>query len=273
MKPETARDLLIPYIDGELDPQTAALLEKHLASDPDMGRELEQLRVLLGRIAEAETLQPDPEMRRRFDALLAAGKQEAAGHPVARPRRASWALIPFPSLLRAAAALALLAGGTGAGWWLARTGSPSAGETGATTAEVEKLRRDVELLRGLVSRAPLAAGSASFRLQTMSFARELTSPEPDVMDALFITLKDDESANVRLAALEAIARFKEEPDIRRRLAAALPEQNDPFVQIALIGVLTQTGAAEVRAPIEQLLLRPDVPAVVKGFAQENLTRL
>jgi hypothetical protein len=273
MKPETARDLLIPYLDGELDPQTTALLEKHLASDPALGRELEELRVLLGRIAEAETLQPDPEMRRRFDELLAAEKAEAAARPAARPRRAGGSLIAFPLILRTAAALALVAGGTGAGFWLARVGPGPARDPDATTAEVDQLRRDVELLRGLVSRAPLAAGSASFRLQTMSYARELTSADPEVMDALFTTLKDDESANVRLAALEAIARFKDDPDIRRRLVAALPEQGDPFVQIALIGLLTRTGDAAARAPIEQLLLRPDVPAVVKGFAQENLTRL
>jgi hypothetical protein len=274
MKQETARDLLIPYLDGELDPQTRKLLESHLAGDPALQTELEQLRTLFDTIERAPAIEPDAGMRQRFAGLLEE-EQERAPAAASSLRRDGFQLLSFPTILGIAAAAVFLLAGTGLGWWIARHNpatDPAVPPTVATN-EIDELRRDVELLRSLLVRAPQAGGSASFRLQTMNLAGEADSLDSNVADALFRTLREDESPNVRLAALEALSRFKDQPDIRQRLAGALRQQDDAFVQIGLIRVLTESGSPEARESIEELLLRPDVPAVVKGFAQQGLTRL
>jgi hypothetical protein len=291
MKPETARDLLIPYLDGELDAQTAALLERHLAGDPALRRELEQLRALDADIAASEKLEPDAGMRARFDAFLSAEKQNLAEAGPSEPdedecAQASPRLVFFPTwLLRGAAAAALLLVGIGVGWVVARREVPApvrgatevaaatTGDNRASAAEVESLRRDVALMRELLSRAPAAQQSASYRLQAVSYATGLNAPDATVVDALFTTLAQDPSANVRLAALEALSRFKSDPAVRVRLATALTQQTDPLVQIGLIGTLVEARAPEARDSFEQLLLRADVTSIVKGQAQQALTRL
>lgn len=269
MKRETARDLLIPYLDGELDEQTAQLLRKHLAGDDAMRRELDQLREVCTAITDAESIEPDPAMRTAFDALLAAEKRRQDSEPEASPGFFQ-RMVAFPVFLRVATAAACVAAGLGVGWLLAVRHSTDQRETQATVAS---LQHDVSLLRSMLLDGGLSRRSASYRLQTMGLAAETAAPDPEIVKALFGVLSQDPNANVRLAAVEALSRFSDDPAIRKRLAAELNEQTDPFVQIALIGVLAKDAVPEDRAPLERLLVDPDVQPVVKGAAQKGLTRL
>jgi hypothetical protein len=271
MEREVARELLVPFVEGELDEQTAGLLQRHLADDPVLRRELEQLRKLDAAIEACPPIEPDGGMRADFERLLAEEKRRAQGRGRTVPH--SIRFTDFAWWISASAAALFAFVGAGLGWFVARQGGVGHHGQGGTMAEVESLRRDVSVLRGMLFDAALSSRSASFRLQTMSLAADLDSPDADVVDVLFSVLLGDPSANVRLAALEALARFKDDAAIRSRLAAALTEQSDPIVQIALIGVLVDSGASEAREPFERLLLDPDAQPVVKGAAQSGLTRL
>ncbi len=92
---------LLAYVDGHLDPARARLVERHLARDGAAAR----------RVAADQAI--NDGLRRLFDPVyheeLPPRLRTALG---ARPRRPAWAR----TLTRAAAALALLAGGAAAGW-------------------------------------------------------------------------------------------------------------------------------------------------------------
>ena len=272
MKREVARELLIPCLDGEVDPQTARLLEAHLESDHELRNELEELRELFRAIETAPAVAPDEEMRRAFLDVLARAKQENPGRPPLPSPKAR--LLGFPLMVWLGAAAACVVAGAWIGWQLAyREDALREVEHHQTLAEVQELRRDVSLLRGMLSSSRFVDRPAGFRLQTMNLARELDVSDPKVMDALFDTLETDPNPNVRMAALEALRQFQAEPALRSRLAGALAQQTNPAVQIALIAVLVDSGAAEAREPIQRLLLDPMVAPVVKGAAQRGLTRL
>ncbi|MGH8018532.1 MAG: HEAT repeat domain-containing protein [Opitutaceae bacterium] len=269
MTRETARELLTPYLDGDLEPATRTQLEEHLASDPQMQLELEQLRELFAAIAASPGIEPDAELRRDLARLIEDEKQRL------RPNRSEGGVPArvsrFPTRGWLAAAAACLACGLFIGWQAARRIGDQGSER--TLAEVESLRRDVEVLRAALLNGTPSSRSASHRLQTVSLAGELQVADPEIIAGLFATLDTDPSANVRIAALEALRRFGDEPGVREGLVDALSRQTDPLVQIALIGLLVQTGATEARAPLEGMLVDPTVRPVVKGAVQQGLTHL
>ena len=47
-------------------------------------------------------------------------------------------------------------------------------------------------------------------------------------------LENDENVNVRLAAIDALARFTDDPNVRRTLIQSLEKPQSPLVRIALI---------------------------------------
>jgi len=65
----------------------------------------------------------------------------------------------------------------------------------------------------------------------------MTGPDPKVLDALLHTLRYDNSVDVRLASLDALSRYGSRPEVRRGLIEALPGQQSPLVQVALIDLL------------------------------------
>ena len=65
-------------------------------------------------------------------------------------------------------------------------------------------------------------------------------------------VRNDPSANVRLAAIEALAGRLDEPGVGLRLLRTLPEQSSPMLQMTLLDVLLPVGEGdviEVAAPL------------------------
>ena len=67
--------------------------------------------------------------------------------------------------------------------------------------------------------------SASQRLEGVSWSTRLPEPDPKVMDALMHTVRFDNSVDVRLAALDALSRYADRPEVRQELVDALPDHD------------------------------------------------
>jgi HEAT repeat protein len=57
------------------------------------------------------------------------------------------------------------------------------------------------------------------------------------MSALMHTVRFDNSVDVRLAALDALSRYSDRPEVRRELLDVLQTTQSPMVQVALIDLL------------------------------------
>lgn len=254
MDAESARQLLVAYIDGELDPDTVGEFDQCLQNDAALRRELSQLRELSSLLEKGEVLEPDAAMQARFDSFLETNQS----------RESSWKtfpnfdwLLPFSPVLRAAAAITVVALGATIFWFVGDRGPASEHEEVAPIAQsFANLSDD---------------GLASGRLQWISQGGGVTQAEPEFLEALLAIVSQDPNGAVRLAALKALADFNDDPVVRRQLIKMLPEEADPMMQIALIEILSKTGTPEARESIEQLLLRRDVRGFVKGQAQLGLT--
>lgn len=231
------------------DLRLAANLDRHLEGCAGCRAELAALTAdweLLGRLPASE---PGPEVAERFAALLAETRAEearaasgrdpgGAAHPFAHRAPATTPGWSFPRL--AAAGLIVAVGAFAVGRASVRQ---------AVAPELAELRTEVRSLTGLVSLSLLDQGSASARLQGVSYGRRLGDSDPLVQEALLRTATTDPSASVRAAAIEALAgsttyppsqldhQPTEQPDVRQTLLAQLPDDPSPLVQIAIIDLL------------------------------------
>jgi hypothetical protein len=115
--------------------------------------------------------------------------------------------------------------------------------------------------------------SPASRINAVSGAVALKNTGNDVVDALVTTLNNDPSANVRLAALDGLARFYREDYVRKKLVASLKKQQDPLVQIALIELLTRMKESGILSELDKLVNDDKTLQAVKDCAYSGIYRL
>jgi hypothetical protein len=244
MNCERIREQIPECLAGQLDAASRERLIEHLETCSACRADLAELNVVW-RGLEAMP-QPDPgrSMRSRFMESLEAyqeGYQEAQRRQSYTASAGNWwrAWWPARPAWQAAFAAALLIAGISAGRYLA---APGAAES---NPEIASLKGQVEGLRQLVALSLLQEQSPSSRLRGVTYSYQMSQPDRQVEQALLYAVNHDSNVNVRLSAVDALAKFAANPEIRRALVDSLPVQDSPLVQIALIDLLVQlndTGA-------------------------------
>ncbi|HSL83690.1 MAG TPA: hypothetical protein VLF66_13025 [Thermoanaerobaculia bacterium] len=285
---EILADLTARFADADAPGQAElpSAVEEHLAACAPCQGEAEELRRLWGGLALLEAEAPEAELRERFDAVLAAYRAgmaaAAAGEAGAggQGRRSSddqgWrgrlaSLLPAgrPAPRLAWGLLTLLVG-LGLGLVLAGGGAPFAGSGGEGRGELRALRGEVRALNELVTLSLLEAPSATERLQGVSFGARMERPDREVISALVAAATRDPNVNVRLAAIEALAPVASQPRVRDPLARALPEQDSPLVQVALVDLLVAGDGETARRAAASLLEDETVHPDVRRHVRERL---
>src|SRR5882724_6415203 len=98
---EATDGLAVDYVLGELAQEEARAFEQRLAADPDLAREVERLRAVLGLVPYAKAVEPPPHLRAAV--LRAAAEARKARRARIRP---AWSTFG----LAAAALLAIVLG-------------------------------------------------------------------------------------------------------------------------------------------------------------------
>ncbi len=143
---------------------------------------------------------------------------------------------------------------------------------GAPHNEMAQLRGQVESLRQLVALSLLQEQSPGLRLRGVAYSYRLARPDPDVAQALLRTVSQDSNVNVRLAAVDALAGFTRDAAVRRGLADALPLEDSPLVEIALIDLLAQADAREAAPALLRLAQNAEADEAVRKRAADVLEK-
>jgi len=238
MKRKRGEELLLASWEGRLPVAEAGELRDLLAADPEL-RRAARTWTLLGEAERSDEMQvPSERMRQRLRGALDAVRvleAERASAPGAGVGRRRW--------LAAAAALVavgVVAGLLAAGWLGARD-------------DLRAMRSDLAALRGEVVLSLLDHQAASERLRAVAWC-EGGALAGGVLEALVEAARRDPSVNVRLAAVDALS-GELDPASRRRLAASLPDQASPLVQLRLVEALFTDGGGELD---RDALLEPGV---------------
>lgn len=115
--------------------------------------------------------------------------------------------------------------------------------------------------------------SPANRIRVLSGTERLKNMSRDVVDVLVQTMNDDPNTNVRLAALDGLAKFYRESYVKKQLISSLKKQQDPMVQIALIGLLTRMKESAILSELEQMVRDKDTMDAVKERAYTSMFEL
>jgi hypothetical protein len=268
------REQIPEVLAGRLDSATREKLIDHLETCSACRAEVADLGVVWRALDAMGEPEPSPQMRARFLETLHAyeeGFQEAQRKQTySAPRESWWASLwpARPAWGAAFAAAILLAGVVGGRYLLAPSGVVATGN-----GEVAQLRGQVESLRQLVALSLLQEQSASARLRGVNYSYQMTQPDREVQQALLHAVNHDNNVNVRLSAVDALAKFASSAEVRRALVDSLPVQDSPLVQIALIDLLAQLEAREAIPAMRKLSQQADVDESVRGRAASAADKL
>jgi hypothetical protein len=137
-----------------------------------------------------------------------------------------------------------------------------------------RLQERPQVSKKLVTLAALTnMDSPASRITAATEANQFKNTANDVVDALVQTLNTDPNANVRMAALDGLAKFYRDQYVRKKLITSLKKQKDPVVQIALIDLLTRMRESSILTELDQLVGDENTEKAVKDCAYSSMLRL
>lgn len=264
------QDRLPDYLMNMLDRSARAEIDAHLQDCALCREEYDTLLRLWARLGTLPEPEPSEMLRTRFAAMLEA-YQEGLRH--APPARGFIAAIngvverfwPTQPAVQFALSLALLLAGAGIGSGI--------GGASDRDAELASLRGEVQHLGRLLTVSLLNQQSASERLRGVAWTLRINHADGQVLHELLRALKYDPNVNVRLAAIDALARYMGDPEVFSEMLEALRRETSPLVQIALIDAFVSEGIGRSKPILEDLMKNPAVDATVKRRIEAAISEL
>ncbi len=269
MNCETAREQFAGYLADDIDAAAKGDVRDHIASCPACREELEGLSAVWTRLGVIPREQPSGRLRENFYAMLEEAKREAAAKDAGRGRGRIRDFLRGLRVIRRPAyvyafSLALLAVGAGAGFLLREAGT--AGRTAALHRELQDMRQTVAL--SMIDRP-----RASDRLEGVGMSARLDNPDRKTLEALVDTLNGDPNVNVRLAAVDALYLFRNDPGVKDSLVRSLGKQGSPLVQVALIDLLVEIRERRAADALRKLIGEARLAPQVKEHAELGLKQI
>jgi hypothetical protein len=265
-----------------LDPRTPAPAHlearAHLANCPACQRDFATLAQTLTALDTVPDPQPSPRLRQQFYALLEEEKHSAASARAAverEQRRRSvlrWIFAP----LGGAALLAV-----GFTFGLRFTPSPPVQTVTVADAETKQELHDLRTkIEHLETMNQLVAASfqsnqrpANDRLRGVLTSAAQENPNDRVINELISSLALDSSANVRMAALDALYPYANRDAVRATVLASLPRETNPMVQVMMIDFLAAARDFEAKPALERMSVNTLADQNVREAAKRALAQL
>lgn len=252
---ETVQAKLIDYLDGNVSAEERKAIERMLAEDADLRAWFEQLKQVNSSINKSTAWKPSTALRESFEAAL---QQEIR-------QQESKQIFFTPLMYRAAAAVLLLVVAGAIGFWINNQWQQQ--------REMAELKRQLQETKTMMMAMMNNELSASQRMMGVSVANNLPQADADITNALVGVLNNDPNTNVRLSALEALAKFTNDPAVKRELIQSLATQKDPSVQIALIQLLVQIKAQSIMPQLKDIIEDEQSIKAVRDEAHTAILKL
>lgn len=257
--------LVMDYLEGQLSPAQEQELQQLLQAGILQEQELQEYSHMLLKLESLPEPGPSLRLRDNFYTMLARAEEEATHPGMLERLRLQLAQLFWWGRVQAGTVLAgalLLIFGIGMGYWL----RPSA----RYDQQISQLQKQLVEMQQLVLLNQLEQSSASQRLQAVNLSQELPRADQQVINALLHTLNTDPSINVRLAAIEALHRHAEYPQVREGLVRAFEHQDSPLVQMALAEEMAALQEKRAIAPMQKLLEQKDLDSTVKQQINQSI---
>jgi len=254
MEKEKLETLLIDYIDGKLTEGERHDVEEQLRTNAETFQMYEQLKEVILAMQASAKMEPSLRLRRGFEQMLREEQLQTAKGKVVFFR---------PSFYRIASAIAFVMMAGSVAYLLVKQ-----------NRQVIELARTKEVLIKMLDNQQ----SASQRVLGATVAyNDIEKADDEIVNALVNAMNEDPNTNVRLAALEALGKFHDQPHVRKALIASLSTQKDPNVQIALIRLMVEMkekdNTKDITKELERISTDEETLQAVKDEAQAGILRL
>src|SRR5262250_1476058 len=275
MQCEEVRKQFADYVIDQMQEPVRSLFSEHLTVCEICRTEAEELKSLWKTLGSIPSAEPSPELESRFHIMLEAYKH-GLNHT---PTKNWWAGVnswishwwPRQPVLQLGFSLGLLILGVVIGRQV--YSSTTVPNISPPSTEVAELRSELTQTRQMVALSLMQQQSASDRLRGVNWSYQLQQPGGEVLTALLDTLMHDSNVNVRLATVDALRQFGDQPVVRKGVIEAMTRQESPMVQVALIGLAVDLHERESIATLRHLSDDTKTDVVVRERAQKGLAEL
>jgi hypothetical protein len=263
MKCEEIENLLIDYLDNQLDQSQRAEADKHLANCERCSDQLKEMKEVLGKMDTEKMELPGETLKINFYHMLHSEmeKAEKEKNSTKKVKR-----LNIHSFLKIAAAIALFLAGSFTSALFMNHGK-------GRTSEIAQLRSEMNDMKKLVMLNMLKDESASQRIQAVSYTDGLRGPDPQILNALTKTLNQDKNINVRMAAAYSLAKFASVQTVRDTLVESLGKQTEPIIQVVLMNILVDMKEQKAVPSMQRIITNENTLKEVKDVAQKSINVL
>jgi hypothetical protein len=258
-------ELIVDYLNGTLSAEDQSEWDQLVGDGIIKLEEVEDYRTLYEALDQVGAKEPSQGMSENFYAMLNE-KTSATGRMTILDQ-----LISFLSQkglsrggLQAAYSLTVLVVGFGLGYLLIGRNDQ---------AELSSLTDEVQEMKAMMMLTMLEKDSPSERIKAVTMTKNMAAVDDQIVDALFVTLNNDQNNNVRLEALEALVRYAYQPKVRTRLIGSLAKQQSPLVQLALADVMVILQDKEAKRALEEVANDQDTPDDIKELIQDRIDEI
>jgi hypothetical protein len=257
MNQQKINSLVERYNAGEAGDEDMLLIESLIDKGSISLEDLDDVNYLTDKVAKLEAGSPSVSLDDSFYRMLRAEKSA-----LQKFTWTSWfSFEKMPFSVAIASATFLVGLGIGYVIFTQNTGK---------TSEVDALSMEVRSLKEMMMLSLLEKESATERLKAVSMSRDLDEASIAVTKALIQTLNNDDNANVRLAALEALQPYGNNSDVRRELIRSISRQTSPLVQIALAELMASWQEKSSVKEFDKLLGDEKTPSEVKKQIRKSI---
>ena len=258
MEKEKLESLLIDYIDGNLNESDRSLVEYELSKSEEAYAMYEQFREVIRVMDKSDSIEPTVSLKRDFDKFL---KSEIEG--IQKPKGK---VVSFQSYAyRIAAGVVLVMLGVSIAYQVNKNYRQE--------QELARLQNEMNATKQMMMAMLDNQQSASQRMVGATVAYKMVRMDDEIVNALARSMNEDANTNVRLAALDALSKFYQEPGVQKVLIQSLSIQKDPVVQIALIQLLVLMKEKSVVEDLEKIADDPEMLKAVKDEAYNGILKL
>lgn len=139
--------------------------------------------------------------------------------------------------------------------------------------KIETIAIEMQQMKEMMMLAMLEKESTTERLRAVSLSTEMDTVSDKVAMALINTLRHDENNNVRMAAIDALALYTDDPGVREELVASIKFQESPLVQLALSELMVAMNEQKAKKEFDNLWESYDTPAEIQNQIKKKMSTM
>lgn len=266
MKKKDIEESFMDYINGELSEDE---LKKILASSgehKDKFEEIEEVKNIYLKLDNISVPEPGENLDKNFYNMLESISAVAAlkenKSSIIKDKISGF--IKSLTLPKISYAALLLVFGVLIGKWAL---------PGSSDSQYDKVSSELRSMKEVMMLTMLQQSSPIERIKAVSSVNSLSDVDSRVSNALIETLNTDPNVNVRLATVEALSSFCQNPQVRQGLVQSIANQKSPLVQIALADLMVSIKEKQSIEPLKKLLEDKEIKYSVKTKIENCIAKL